>query len=169
MAMRLILVRHAKSDWDDPMLDDHDRPLNPRGRDAAVRVGRWLAQAGALPGEALVSSALRTRETWARMAPLLPGAPEPRVIDALYHASPEVMLRALQGARAPVVLMLGHNPGIGAFARWMLGRAPGHPRFHDYPTCATLVARFPAARWSDVAPATGAAEAFVVPRELPEG
>ncbi|MBK5928226.1 SixA phosphatase family protein [Rhodobaculum claviforme] len=169
MAVRLILVRHAKSDWGDGDLEDHARPLNARGRDAAGRVGRWLAATGRAPHEALVSSAVRTRETWARMAPHLPDAPEARVIDALYHAGPDVMLRVLQGARAPVVVLLGHNPGIAAFAHWMLSAAPTHGRFGDYPTGATLVARFPADRWADVAPASGVAEAFVVPRELPEG
>ena len=167
MTLRLILVRHAKSDWSDPVGGDHARPLNARGRLAAPRMGRWLAAKGALPGEALVSTATRTRETWALMAPELPGAPGPRFLDALYHAGPDVMLRALQTAQADTVLMLGHNPGIAAFARWLLHEPPKHARFADYPTCATLVARFDVADWGGVGPARGAAEAFAVPRDLP--
>ena len=167
MALRLILVRHAKSDWTDPVGSDHARVLNPRGRKAAVRMGKWLAAQGVTPGEALVSTAARTRETWALMAPELPGAPEPRFLDALYHAGPDVMLRALQTAEADTVLMLGHNPGIAAFARWLLDEPPKHGRFADYPTCATLIARFDVADWGGVGPARGVAEAFAIPRELP--
>lgn len=165
--MRLILTRHGKSSWGDPDLPDHARPLNPRGRDAAGRIGRWLAREGHLPDAALVSSARRTRETWAELAPHLPQPPQPRVLDALYHAGPEVMLRALQAAEGRTVLMLGHNPGIAAFAVWMLDSPPRHPRLVDYPTCATLVADFDAEDWSQVAPGAGRAVAFVIPRELP--
>lgn len=167
MSLRLILMRHAKSSWDDPAAADHDRPLNTRGRDAAGRVGRWLAREGYLPDAALVSSALRTRETWELVAAELPAAPEPTILDALYHASPDVMLRCLRRAQGNAVLMLGHNPGIAAFAVWMLDSPPRHPRLVDYPTCATLVADFDAEDWSQVAPGAGRAVAFVIPRELP--
>lgn len=168
MTLRLILMRHAKSAWDDPAAADHDRVLNPRGRDAATRIGRWLADEGYLPDGALVSTAARTRETWELLSARLPRAPEPQFLPALYHAAPEVMLTCLQRAQGQSVLMLGHNPGIAAFARWMLDRAPKHPRFADYPTAATLVADFDAAGWADIAPGSGEAVAFVVPRDLPE-
>ena len=167
--LRLILVRHAKSSWDDPLAPDHARVLNARGRDAAGRVGRWLAADGHLPDAALVSTAARTRETWDLLSAHLPQAPAPVYLDALYHAGPEIMLRCLGRAEGRTVLMLGHNPGIAAFALWMLDRAPRHARFADYPTCATLVAEFDAAGWPEVAPCSGRALAFVVPRELPEG
>ena len=65
---RLILTRHAKSDWDDPMLDDHDRPLNKRGQRSAAELGEWLHSRGYEPDEVLCSTALRTRETWAPVA-----------------------------------------------------------------------------------------------------
>lgn len=61
--LRLILVRHAKSGWDDPGLDDHDRPLAPRGRRAAGWLGTALRDGGFLPETILCSSALRTRQT----------------------------------------------------------------------------------------------------------
>jgi phosphohistidine phosphatase len=168
MTLRLILVRHAKSAWDDPAAADHDRTLNARGRDAAARIGAWLVAEGHLPDAALVSTATRTRQTWDLIAAQLPEPPEPRFLSALYHAPPEVMLGCLHKAEGRRVLMLGHNPGIAAFARWLLDRPPRHPRFADYPTCATLVAGFPAAAWAEVTPGSGEALAFVTPRELPE-
>ena len=83
---RLILTRHAKSAWDDPALDDHDRPLNGRGRRAARELGDWLASRGYLPEEVLCSSALRTRETWATVAATpLEVIPALRILPDLYH------------------------------------------------------------------------------------
>ena len=61
---RLILTRHAKSSWDDPMTPDHDRPLNERGKAAAADLGQWLASRDYVPEEVLCSDALRTRKTF---------------------------------------------------------------------------------------------------------
>ena len=69
---RLILTRHAKSSWEDPLTPDHDRPLNERGRAAAADLGQWLASRGYVPGQVLCSDALRTRKTWAGIAPAIP-------------------------------------------------------------------------------------------------
>jgi phosphohistidine phosphatase len=77
MTRTLILIRHAKSDWEHPALDDHDRPLNARGQRSAPRIGAWLAAQGLAPDAVLCSTARRTRETWQGIATRLPGAPEP--------------------------------------------------------------------------------------------
>ena len=71
----LTLLRHAKSDWGDPGLADFDRPLNERGRSDAPRMGKWMAVSGFVPDTVLCSTAVRTRETWALVAPALPNAP----------------------------------------------------------------------------------------------
>jgi phosphohistidine phosphatase len=156
MARRLILMRHAKSGWDDPMLADHDRPLAPRG---------VSAERGYLPDEALVSSALRTRETWDGVQAKLAPCPVAH-LPALYHAGPDTMMQVLQGAAGNCVLMLGHNPGIAEFARLLVSRAPGHPRFGDYPTAATLIADFPTDTWRETRFGTARPVDFVVPRDL---
>ena len=109
---RLVLKRHAKSDWGDPALPDHARPLNERGRRSATALGDWLRAMGALPDQILCSSSERTQETCARLN--LPLAPE--LHDALYLAEAPDMLRVLRGATGSQVLMLGHNPGIAEFA-----------------------------------------------------
>jgi phosphohistidine phosphatase len=164
--LTLILTRHAKSDWDDPALDDHDRPLNPRGRGDAPRVGAWLAGRGHRPGAALVSSARRTQETWERLAPALHGAPTLHTLPGLYHAGPADILEQLRMATSPSVIVIGHNPGIGDFAHRIVDRPAAHPRFIDYPTCATLVAGFAAEGWHRVDWGSGTVLDFVVPREL---
>ncbi len=163
---RLILTRHAKSSWDDPLTPDHDRPLNERGKAAAADLGQWLASRDYVPGEVLCSDALRTRRTFSGIAPALPGAPVLALKPALYHAGPDVMLAVLRHAAADCVMMIGHNPGIAEFAARLVQRAPVNPEFGRYPTGATLVADFPAENWGDVAFGTGVTVDFVVPREL---
>ncbi|HMO07660.1 MAG TPA: histidine phosphatase family protein [Paracoccaceae bacterium] len=163
---RLILTRHAKSSWDDPLTPDHDRPLNERGKAAAADLGQWLASRGHVPGEVLCSDSLRTRKTWSGIAPALPGTPILELKPALYHAGPDVMLAVLRHATADCVMMIGHNPGIAEFARRIVLRAPLHEAFAKYPTGATLVADFGVDSWGEVAFGTGAAVDFIVPREL---
>ncbi|WP_375691612.1 histidine phosphatase family protein [Pseudooceanicola sp. LIPI14-2-Ac024] len=162
MTRRLILIRHAKSSWSDPLLDDHDRPLNPRGGRSADAIGDWLRKNAYIPDQILCSTATRTRETCDRLAVDAPVTHLPE----LYHAGPDVMLAALRRAEGACVAMIGHNPGIGAFASMLVRGTPAHARFADYPTGATLVADFPVDDWADATMHTAAAVAFVVPREL---
>lgn len=169
MTLRLILTRHAKSDWNNPLDTDHQRPLNLRGQRAAPLIGRWLAENGYLPQEALISDATRTRETWGFLSAALPAPVPARFERALYLASPDVMLRCLGTAQAANVIMIGHNPGIATFAEMLLAAPVAHPGFARYPTCATLVAEFDAADWSGLRPGTGRALDFTVPRELDQG
>ncbi|SLN18217.1 Histidine phosphatase superfamily (branch 1) [Roseivivax jejudonensis] len=158
---RLLLMRHAKSDWsfEEP---DHDRPLNARGRRSADALGAWLRDSGMLPDQVLCSTSRRTRETLERLdidAPV-------RFEDRLYHAAPEAVLDALRGAEGSRVLIIGHNPGFQETAARLVRAAPTHPRFGDYPTGATLVARFALDDWRDAVWGMADPEDFVIPREL---
>ena len=148
---RLVLMRHAKSDWGDPARPDHARPLNRRGRRAATALGDWLC-----------STAARARETCTRLA--LPVEPDP--VGELYLAEPPAMLAALRATSGDSVLMIGHNPGIAAVAARLVDVPPDHARFDDYPTGATLVADFAIDVWPALAEGTGHALAFLTPREL---
>ena len=161
---RLILMRHAKSSWDDLALDDHARPLNKRGRASAKAMGAWLRAKGYVPASVLCSSAQRTRETWTGLAFDAPVV----YLDALYHASPDPMMTHLRKAGTETVLMIGHNPGIAMFAHMLLREPPAHPRFDDYPTCATMVADFEAP-WPETEWKTGTCIDFAIPREVIAG
>ena len=161
---RLILMRHAKSSWKEAGLNDHERPLNGRGRRSATALGAWLRDQKYIPDQILSSSSARTRETWERLG--LVGAPA--FLDGLYHAGPDRMLTALRDADGAVVLMLGHNPGIAEFAQDMVAEAPDHARFADYPTGATLVVDFDIDDWSQLELGTGRPRDFIIPRELTE-
>lgn len=166
MTRRLILIRHAKSSWDDPALSDHDRPLNRRGERAARALGAWLASRGHVPDEVLCSTALRARATWEGIAAVLPAAPPLRLEPRLYHAPPEVMRAVLRGAEGGTVAMIGHNPGIAAFAAELLREAPPDPDLARYPTGATAVIDFAIAAWAELQPRTGVLRDFVTPRAL---
>jgi phosphohistidine phosphatase len=168
MTRTLILIRHAKSDWEHPALDDHDRPLNARGQRSAPRIGAWLAAQGLAPDAVLCSTARRTRETWQGIATRLPGAPEPVFSHGLYHAAPADMLNAIRDSDAVRLAVVGHNPGIGSLA-WSLCQAPPqHPKFGLYPTGATLTLIFEGDHMSEISPGKGRVEGFAVPREMPD-
>jgi phosphohistidine phosphatase len=161
---RLILTRHAKSSWDDPAQDDHDRPLNARGRRAARELGDWLASRGYEPEEVLCSTAVRTRETWAHLhAAPLEVTPNLRFLPELYNAGPDKMLDILRSATADTVLMLGHNPGIAGFAQMLPGIPPSDPEFRRYPTAATLVVDFAIDSWADASPGQAETRDFFRP------
>lgn len=166
MALTLILTRHAKSAWDDPALDDFERPLNGRGRSSAVKIGQWLAGQGHLPDIVLVSSARRCGETWSRMANLLPSTATMESVPALYLASADIIMNVLRAQNAPAIMLIAHNPGIGHFASSILSDQPTHEKFDKYPTGATTVVSFDAPTWRDIEWGTGSLVDFVVPREL---
>ena len=168
MSLRLILTRHAKSSWASPGLGDHERPLNKRGRASADAIGDWLQARDYLPGEALISSAARTRETWARIADRLAAPPSPTILPGLYLADPEAMLALLRAASTHSVMLIAHNPGSAAMAARLAVRSPDHPQFHRYPTAATTILDFEADSWADVAWQSGRVIDFVVPRDLLE-
>lgn len=162
MTLRLILMRHAKSSWDDPRQADHDRPLNKRGRRSAKAIGDRLRARGNVPDLALSSTSTRTRETFDRLR--LPCPVD--YLPTLYLAEPAAILDALQSAGGQTVLLLGHNPGIAEFAARLVTHPPMHDRFHDYPTCATLIVEFPEKTWAAVRFGTAAPVDFVIPKEL---
>lgn len=164
--MRLILIRHAKSSWDHPMLDDHNRPLASRGRKSTAAIGQWLRDHGHCPRAVLCSTAERTRMTWEGLAEFLPEVSEVEFCPDLYGASGPMMFARLATAKEAPVAMIGHNPGIGDLAAMIVREPSPHRAFRRYPTAATLVCDFPVHNWQAIRPATASVVDFVVPREL---
>jgi phosphohistidine phosphatase len=161
---RLILSRHAKSSWDDPLMTDADRPLNGRGQAAARELGDFLASRGLEPEEVLCSTALRTRDTWEGVASaVIETRPEVRFLDSLYQATPDRLLETLRTATASTVMVIAHNPGIAEFAASLPARPIYDPDFRKFPTCATLIVDFEIESWTDAAPGQGAVLDFFTP------
>ncbi|MDF3414446.1 histidine phosphatase family protein [Sulfitobacter sp. M57] len=161
---RLILMRHAKSDWSGGPSSDQDRPLNPRGRKAAAALGKWLNEQQVRPDEILCSSSARTMETHQRLD--LKDDIAPQHLRGLYLAPAADILATLRGATGECVLMIGHNPGIGEMAEAILSDAPDHPKFTAYPSGATLLAEFDITDWTQAGWGNANARHFTVPRDL---
>lgn len=162
---RVIVMRHAKSDWSGTAMTDHDRALNKRGRSSAVALGNWLRDIDLTPDTILCSSAMRTRETLLRLNLAEPETDTTTTRD-LYLASEDQILAALQRAKGACVLIIGHNPGIGTFAANILGATHPHPEFRMYPTGATLIADFDIDTWARANWQNAIARHFTVPRDL---
>ena len=161
MTKRLILMRHAKSDWSHD-LDDHERPLNKRGRQSAYALRDWLGLNDYRPDQVLCSSAERTQETLFR----LDIQAETTYLREMYLADAATLMAIMKKASGDCVLMVAHNPGIAWFASRLLAQPPQHSRFDDYPTGATLVVDFDVDDWEDVRPGSGSVVDFIIPREL---
>jgi len=167
----LLVMRHAKSDWSTGHRD-HDRPLNPRGEAAAVRMAQWLAESSYCPDHILTSSALRTRQTVAAVVAACDIDGDSVDVDAeLYLASAQTWLVAASdtGVRAaPEHLMLcGHNPGFDALVDHLSdGAAPLSASGKLMTTAAVAV--FEVADWAQLGSDTCTFVELVRPQELPE-
>ena len=178
----LVLFRHAKSAW--PDVPDHDRPLARRGIRAAPVMGRWLREAGLVPGQVLCSTARRARETWQYAQAGLAATP-PVTFDArIYEAAAPDLLALIREVppATGTLLLIGHNPAIEDLALLLatapgatpgpgsVGTAPGDlERMRaKFPTAAIAVLEFPGA-WTGLAPGRARLAAFVTPRDLGPG
>jgi phosphohistidine phosphatase len=169
--LTLALLRHAKSSWDDHNLDDFDRPLNDRGRQAAPVMAQMLASLKFKPQLVLCSPSRRTRETLTLIEPVF--AKSPPAIDfekRLYLAGASDILARLRLVPAPAsaVLVIGHNPGLHALAAHLAisGDAGQLARLEEkFPTAALAVFSFPSPAWGDVTVQSGHLEAFITPKD----
>ncbi len=166
-------MRHAKSSWDDPKLPDHARPLNPRGRAAAVAMRDVMRDLGLEPDLILVSSARRTLQTLAALEPW-EETPLVEAMDGLYLATGAALLTALNGVAetARSVLLIGHNPGLHDLALALAGpldAANGEMRNlgEGYPTGALAEFTIPGP-WHGLTEGGARLVRFVAPRDLPE-
>lgn len=153
----LVLVRHATSDWGDPALDDHDRPLNDRGRrDAQTMAGR-LAAAGVRPSAILSSTAVRARSTAAAFAEAL-GA-DLSLHEQLYGAPASTLLAVAASSGDERVIVVAHDPGMTALAERLSNGGIG-----DMPTCAVAVFTWDTDDWGIAAAIEPASWSFDSPR-----
>ena len=166
---RLILLRHAKSDW--PDVPDQERPLAKRGRRDAPVVGRWLRRHGYLPDTVICSIARRTRQTWDRVAPELGGSPSVTFEPRAYEASALTLLYLVRELprTCRAALLIGHNPAIEELAAH-LAEAPDAASASPspglrFPTAAVAVLKFDG-DWADLAPGHARLLDFATPADM---
>ncbi|MFG1294738.1 MULTISPECIES: SixA phosphatase family protein [Xanthobacter] len=170
---RLILLRHAKSDWPDGVADQ-ERPLAARGRSAAPRMGLYMSQQGLVADRVLISPARRTRETWelvsAQMPPVPTVASEPRIYDA--SATRLLALVREQPRQIHTLMLIGHNPGLEDLAATLVanGASPDIEKLREkFPTGALAVIDLPVDDWDATAPGSGRLDRFIIPRDMSGG
>ena len=165
--LTLILLRHAKSSWDDPGLSDEQRPLNARGRRDAPRMGRWLVTHGLIPKRALVSPATRARQTFEELSRPWPARPAATILPELYvfhDAAPIIAAIREHGEAADPLLVIGHNPALHELARRLAGGA-----IDRFPTCAAAVFHVETDVWRAFPDAPVRLARFMRPKALPNG
>ncbi len=169
---QLLLLRHAKSAWDEPGLSDHSRPLNAHGRAAAAVMRQAMLGLALAPDVVLVSSARRTLQT---MEALEPWEETPLIepMDALYLATAPELLKILNGVAetARSVMVIGHNPGLHELAVYLMGSArdAGDAKrlAEGYPTGALAEFSIPGP-WGTLSAGGGRLHRFLCPRDLPQ-
>lgn len=166
---QLLLLRHAKSSWDDANQPDRDRKLNQRGREAAALMRETMRELGLCPDVVLVSSARRTLETLEALEPWT-DTPLIEPMDSLYHATAGQLLDAVRDVAETVrsVLVIGHNPGMHDLALTLCTD-------QSVPAARQMAAGFPTAAlaefvistpWSRITPGGGRLVRFLTPRAL---
>jgi len=168
----LIFLRHAKSSWALPGVEDFDRPLNDRGIKAAPKMANWLMNAGYQPDVIMCSSAKRTRETLAHLEPTMTKEAEIIIEDDLYLASGHTLFdhTAKLDDKFKTALLLAHNPGLheaAISALTVADRANNDELRARFPTCACAVVTLPINRWSEITTDIGDLNAYMTPKSLP--
>ena len=168
---RLMLMRHAKSDWAAPGLRDHDRPLNPRGRESAGKMGAYMVRHALVPDLIVASTAKRVAETLELLLPAFSEAPkiapEPRIYEARANGLLGIAKETPRAVHS--LLMVGHNPGFAEFAALLIASGEVEARqrlLEKFPTAALAVIDFPLDDWGQLHPRAGRLDRFVVPRTL---
>lgn len=167
----LYLLRHTKSSWDDPSIDDFERPLNKRGRKAAALLADYCHLQGIRPGAILCSPAKRTRQT---LDPLLAALHDaPVTFDRrLYEAAPQTLLALI--AELPLhcrsLLLVGHNPGLHRLALHLVKADPANPTLrllsNKLPTGGLVTLSSPADDWNGLLAGDCTLDSFVRPSDL---
>jgi phosphohistidine phosphatase len=142
----LLVLRHAKSSWNDSALGDHERPLNERGRRDGPRMGQLIRENGLIPDVVISSDASRAQLTAHAVAEAARYTGDILLDPRLYLASPADILLLLATVRenAETIMIVGHNPGLEQLVEHLTGER------EDLPTAALAQIELPIDRWSDL-------------------
>jgi phosphohistidine phosphatase len=168
---RLMLLRHAKSDWSTPGTRDQDRPLSARGREAAPKMGTYMARHGLVPDLIIASPATRVTDTLALVLPAFAKQPKAMPDARLYETDADGVLTVIQETSRAVhsLLLVGHNPSLGDLASLLMASGDVAARqrlIEKFPTAALAVIDFPLDDWAKIHPRSGRLDRFVAPKML---
>lgn len=170
--LKLLLLRHAKSSWQNSDQTDHQRPLNSRGKNAAPQMGQYIAENNLVPSLVLSSSAKRAKQTTELACKQFPTKPEIKFLDDLYSFSgfqtPLNIIRN-NGQKVSPLLLVGHNPTMEELAHELTGTGNNAARammYEKYPTAGLAVIEFDIPKWADLQTGIGTLVKFVRPRDL---
>jgi len=171
--LRLLLLRHAKAERARPGERDHERRLADRGRNDAPTIGAYLSKHRYLPDQVVVSTSVRTRETWSLAAAAMPGKPQIEFDERIYESTPKALLTVLRETSPKVrtLMMVGHNPSIHELAVQLVatGDIETRERLQEaFPTSGLAVIEFALENWDRVHPQSGRLKHFITPRWLAE-
>ena len=161
----LFVVRHAKSSWGDPGLDDFERPLNERGERDAPRMGRALAARGVLPDGLIASPARRAWSTAEILAREMGYAIQAIVAEPkLYGASVADVLQVIRTLDHAwqSAMILGHNPTFTTLVNTI-----ANAHIDNVPTCGVAEIQMSSETWADFGKVQGELKTFEFPRNLP--
>lgn len=167
----LTLLRHAKSSWADPGASDFDRPLNPRGHQAARAIGRELRALGLAFDAIVTSPAARAVETLDEAGAAYGAALAATRDERVYLAPAARLLEIVRETddRVGRLLLVGHNPGFEQLAASLTSsdETPLRTEMSEkYPTGALAEIAFPVDHWREVMPGTGRLVRFIRPRDI---
>lgn len=155
-------MRHAKSSWSDPSLADFDRPLNERGSRTAPLIGAVMAERKLSPQLILTSPALRAKTTAEIVSESSGLKAELKFDERIYEASPRSLSQVVAELPDDIesAMIVGHNPGIEGFIRYLTGR------LEPMPTAALAIIDLNISRWSETNDGCGELREIVRPKEL---
>ena len=159
---KLLLLRHAKSSWEDTSLSDFDRPLNERGLRAAPIIGEYMREKKIRPDLIICSPAKRTRETIALVLEAAGIETELRYDERIYEASVGQLVEIISQIEddKTEVMLVGHNPGFENLLERLTGESV------RVPTAALARIALNSEKWNEAATHAGQLEMFVKAKEL---
>lgn len=169
--IRLMLLRHAKSDWSSSGMSDTARPLNERGEAAARLMGGYMARHALIPGRVLCSPAQRTLKTWAGISSEWRDEVDVTFEERLYAATPQTILSLIRTRddATRTLLVIGHNPGLQEAAELLIaaGDVELRERLREkFPTAALAVIDFAVNKWGRIHDRSGRLDRYVTPRSI---
>jgi phosphohistidine phosphatase len=161
---KLFVIRHAKSSWNYPDLDDIDRPLNKRGKRNAPEMGKRLSVKGVKPDLLITSPAKRAASTAKKIAKALSYPKDQIVIDQnLYHGTNQEVIDVIRNASDKIgtLMIFGHNPGFTELVNHLSGSS-----IYNIPTCGIAEIGFDIQSWKDIDKIKGKLIDFDYPKKV---